>query len=115
MNYMNHDKVKKLGSEIGMDNLPILLGIFTGELVTYQDQLTTGTLSDKVACMKEISHALKSSAASFGAEALCDFALAVDSDAKEHVLQNDQSRIDAMLTHLHATHGQYTEFLNGLD
>ncbi|MCL9774626.1 Hpt domain-containing protein [Vibrio methylphosphonaticus] len=115
MNYMNHDTVTKLGSEIGMDNLPILLGIFTGELVTYQDQLTAGTLSEKVECMKEISHALKSSAASFGAEALCDFALAVDSDAKGEGLQNDQNRVDAMLSHLHATHEQYVEFLNGLD
>ena len=115
MNYMNHDKVKTLGSEIGMDNLPILLGIFTGELVTYQTQLTTGTLSEKVVCMKDISHALKSSAASFGAEALCDFALAVDSEAKGEALAINQHRIDVMLTHLQATHEQYIEFLNGLD
>ncbi|MFA0086240.1 Hpt domain-containing protein [Vibrio sp. 10N.261.51.F12] len=115
MNYMDHDKVNKLGSEIGMDNLPILLGIFTGELVNYQAQLTTGSLSDKIDCMKEISHALKSSAASFGAEALCEFALLVDSEVKTDSVHLDQPRVDTMLTHLKETYTQYTHFLNELE
>lgn len=115
MNFMNRDKVEQLSKEIGHDNIPILLGIFTGELVSYQEQLSTGSLSDKMASMKEICHALKSSAASFGAESLCQFAVDIDAQVKNGQLAEDQTQVDHMLHNLSQTHRCYLAFLQSFE
>ncbi|MBN3494306.1 quorum-sensing phosphorelay protein LuxU [Vibrio neptunius] len=82
MEVLNQTKIDRLASEIGADNVPILLDIFLGELVQYIEKLSTDEDLDKDAYLKEISHALKSSAASFGAESLCAYAVEVDAKAK---------------------------------
>lgn len=114
MKFMNREKVEQLTREIGQDNIPVLLGIFTGELVTYQAQLSEGDLAEKMSHMKEICHALKSSAASFGAESLCEFAIDIDAQVKGGKLREDQAQVDSMLANLSETHSCYVEFLESI-
>ncbi|MDG3088599.1 Hpt domain-containing protein [Vibrio hannami] len=78
---MNSHKVNDLCHEIGKDNLPVLLEIFLSELDGYQSVLS-GELKDLQSPLQEISHALKSSAASFGADNLCELAKDLDDRAK---------------------------------
>ncbi|WP_375750575.1 Hpt domain-containing protein [Vibrio sp. HN007] len=78
---MNSHKVNDLCHEIGKDNLPVLLEIFLSELDGYQNVLS-GELEDLQSPLQEISHALKSSAASFGADNLCELAKEIDQRAK---------------------------------
>ncbi len=79
---MNISKIDNLAQEIGEENVPILVEIFVGELDTYRDNLSDEAFGDKLEYLKEISHALKSSAASFGADQLCAKAIDIDSRAK---------------------------------
>jgi two-component system phosphorelay protein LuxU len=58
------------------------LEIFLGELTQYIAELSDPAVADVAAYLAEISHALKSSAASFGAEALCAYSIEVDAMAK---------------------------------
>ncbi len=39
MDVINHEKLARLGNEIGADNVPILLNIFLGELTEYMGAL----------------------------------------------------------------------------
>jgi two-component system phosphorelay protein LuxU len=112
--YLNHQKVDQLTREIGVDNIPVLLEIFTGELVTYQQQLNCGNLASKSAYLKEISHALKSSAASFGADALCHFALSVDEAVKQDKFVEKDEDITFMMCCLNETHQVYFQYLKSL-
>lgn len=82
MDVLNQDKIERLANEIGADNVPILLDIFLGELAQYKERLRSDTSMDVNGYLKEISHALKSSAASFGAEVLCAYAIELDSMVK---------------------------------
>ncbi len=83
MNILNKEKIAELSNEIGAENLPMLLEIFLGELKTYKQTLDDGpeNITDY---LKEISHALKSSAASFGADKLCQYAIDIDRRGKNH-------------------------------
>ncbi|NMT19542.1 Hpt domain-containing protein, partial [Vibrio parahaemolyticus] len=49
--------------EIGSDNVPVLFDIFLGEMDTYIENLSQLQGAERLAYSKEISHALKSSAA----------------------------------------------------
>lgn len=82
MELLNQNKVDSLGAEIGAENVPILLEIFLGELNQYISNLSEPSSLDVEGYLTEISHALKSSAASFGAEALCAYSIEVDAKAK---------------------------------
>lgn len=72
MTILNQQKIDELSMEIGSDNVPVLLDIFLGEMDTYIDNLSQLEGSEQLVYLKEISHALKSSAASFGADSLCE-------------------------------------------
>lgn len=82
MDILNQNKIDQLSEEIGAENVPVLLEIFIGELNTYIRELSDSSVTDVDGYLKEISHALKSSAASFGAEALCAYAIEIDARAK---------------------------------
>jgi two-component system phosphorelay protein LuxU len=112
--YLNQHKVEQLTREIGVDNIPVLLEIFTGELITYQQQLNCGNLAAKSAYLKEISHALKSSAASFGADALCHLALSVDEAVKQDDFVEKDEDISFMMSCLNETHQVYSKYLKSL-
>lgn len=66
VNVLNQQKIDELSMEIGSDNVPVLFDIFLGEMDTYIENLSQLQGAERLAYSKEISHALKSSAASFG-------------------------------------------------
>lgn len=109
MEVLNQGKIDKLAREIGGENVPLLVEIFLGELVAYQQSLTGDELTDKTQYLKDISHALKSSAASFGADKLC--AKALDIDAKAKLGEHFDEGIEAanMVDILNQTHGYYQQ------
>lgn len=111
MEVLNSVKVEQLGSEIGVDNVPILLEIFLGELAQYIANLQQcPTNQDEY--LREISHALKSSAASFGAEALCALANEYDAVGKAGQLLNTDQHKQQMLSLLNETEQRYKDLLS---
>lgn len=83
MKVLNQQKVDELAGEIGQENVPVLLEIFLGELKGYYEHLDLNKDTDTSKYLADISHALKSSAASFGADSLCSFAISVDAKVKQ--------------------------------
>ncbi|CAM4428589.1 Hpt domain-containing protein [Vibrio agarivorans] len=110
MDVMNKVKIDDLGAQIGKENLAPLFEIFTNELADYQQSLKTieGDMLSKL--LGEICHALKSSAASFGADALCEHAIAVDAQFKQGADLTQGEWVDTTLTLLEQTHIAYTQF-----
>ncbi|GAK86593.1 phosphorelay protein LuxU [Vibrio ponticus] len=106
MDIINHQQVERLKQEIGADNLPVLLGIFLTELNQYAEKLNLPD-NDQDSYLKEISHALKSSAASFGAEALRSLAIDYDSAGKSGLMLASPEHKQKMLNLLQITHQQY--------
>ncbi len=107
MDILDQSKIDRLASEIGEENVPVLLEIFLGELKMYIDQLSQLEGSEQEDYLKEISHALKSSAASFGAEALRTYSVEVDSVAKSGVNLNSDEYKENMLSLLSETQQRY--------
>lgn len=107
MDILNQQKVDDLAREIGEENVPVLLDIFLGELSTYIETLADNGSADSESHLAEISHALKSSAASFGADHLC--ALAVDIDSRVKLDQQIDVSVDTinMVAVLQSTRTEY--------
>ena len=108
----NQQKIEELSAEIGSDNVPVLLDIFLGEMDSYIGTLTELQGSEQLLYLKEISHALKSSAASFGADRLCELAIAIDKKAKANQLQEQGMEMSEMLDLLHITRDAYRSWTN---
>lgn len=111
MELINQNKIAHLAQEIGEENVPVLLQIFLGELSDYSHKLTGDTLSNKFEYLKEISHALKSSASSFGADRLCAKAVEIDAKAKEQLLFDEAQELAAMLSLIEETHRCYSNLM----
>ncbi len=107
MNILNHKKIESLSMEIGRDNVPVLLDIFLGEIDTYIKNLSQYDGTEQLVYLKEISHALKSSAASFGADRLCDLAISIDRRAKSGELVVEGEEANAMIDVLRDTQQVY--------
>lgn len=109
VNVLNQQKIDELSMEIGSDNVPVLFDIFLGEMDTYIEnlsQLQGG--AERLAYSKEISHALKSSAASFGgADRLCELAMSIDKKAKAGELTAESEVLEVMFDLLHETRDAY--------
>ncbi len=86
MDLLNQQKIDALSKEIGRDNVPLLLDIILGEMDTYINNLRNYSGEQQLSYLKEISHALKSSAASFGADRLRELAIVIDQKAKNNQL-----------------------------
>ncbi len=114
MNILNQQKINELAGEIGEENVPVLLEIFLGELNTYIESLTSGGLGDVPKYLAEISHALKSSAASFGADKLCRFANDIDTRVKHSEVIDETQDTELILGLLKATESEYHSLLNQL-
>ncbi len=110
MDILNQHKIDQLATEIGSDNVPLLLDIFLGEMATYRENLQSYTGEKQLSCLKEISHALKSSAASFGADRLCELAISIDKKAKNHQLIEDGDEASAMVDLLGDTSDVYRSY-----
>lgn len=108
---MNQTKIDKLAKDIGEENVPLLVQIFLGELKTYKQSLVSDELTDKARYLRDISHALKSSAASFGADKLCAKALDIDSRAKQGIEFDEKAEAADMVNLLDQTHGFYQQLI----
>lgn len=109
---IDQDKVDRLATEIGQENMPTLLGIFLNELQTYQNQLAVLEGIDQEQYLQEISHALKSSAASFGAEALCAYSTELDARVKAGTSIHNPNNKQQMITLLTDTQHSYQQLLS---
>lgn len=111
MDVLNQSKIDRLASEIGEENVPLLLDIFLGELTQYIEKLTDEEHLDVSQYLAEICHALKSSAASFGAEALCAFAIEIDAIAKMGDITDLESTRLKMIALLTETQQRYQQLI----
>lgn len=111
MEVLNQQKIERLSGEIGQENVPVLLDIFLGELNTYLESLNSSQTLDKGQYLKEISHALKSSAASFGADKLCAYAAEVDAAAKAGQSQIEATYAASMVELLETTKMRYQQLI----
>ncbi|HHX8668431.1 TPA: quorum-sensing phosphorelay protein LuxU [Vibrio alginolyticus] len=107
VNVLNQKKIDELSMEIGSDNVPVLFDIFLGEMDTYIENLSQLQGAERLAYSKEISHALKSSAASFGADRLCELAMSIDKKAKAGELTAESEELEVMFDLLHETRDAY--------
>ncbi|MBT0075985.1 Hpt domain-containing protein [Vibrio alginolyticus] len=107
VNVLNQQKIDELSMEIGSDNVPVLFDIFLGEMDTYIENLSQLQGAERLAYSKEISHALKSSAASFGADRLCELAMSIDKKAKAGELTAESEELKVMFDLLHETRDAY--------
>lgn len=110
MDLLNKEKIATLAKEIGPENVPVLLDIFLNELMTYKETLSVADTSARAAHLTEISHALKSSAASFGADRLCELAIDIDTRGKQQQLGDIDQETKNFVEMLCLTHETYTAF-----
>lgn len=101
---LNQSKVNDMKEEIGQENIPVILSLFLSELEQYQQQLTTLPSEEIHDYLARICHSLKSSAASFGADALCQLALKYDAAVKQNqtlttLVEGQQMRELLKITH----------------
>ncbi|MBY7858062.1 Hpt domain-containing protein [Vibrio fluvialis] len=111
MELMNLSKIDNLAQEIGEENVPVLVEIFLGELDTYRANLSNEAYGDKLEYLKEISHALKSSAASFGADQLCAKAVDIDSRAKQGTTIDETLDTAIMIDLIQYTRQSYSQLI----
>ncbi|WP_086049049.1 MULTISPECIES: quorum-sensing phosphorelay protein LuxU [Vibrio] len=110
---LNQQKVDELAGEIGQENVPVLLEIFLGELKGYYEHLELNKESDTSKYLADISHALKSSAASFGADSLCNFAINLDAKVKQ-ALPVTEVDFQGMQEILLSTYQEYQQLMTEL-
>lgn len=77
---INAETIKQLTEEVGEETVLLLLNVFSDELEQYLRQLSDQPSINQVG---EISHAIKSSAASFGADDLAQMAQECESRVKQ--------------------------------
>lgn len=77
---INANTLKRLSDEVGEETVSLLLNVFSDELEQYLRQLSD---QPSVSQVREISHAIKSSAASFGADELAEMAQECESRMKQ--------------------------------
>ena len=106
--YVNQLAVNQLVQEVGDENVPCLFGIFCDELHDFIDTLSSQPEIDKV---REISHCLKSSAGSFGADKLAGMAIDVEEKAKSHQKEWVQNNMSEFVDIARQTERAYREFL----
>ena len=107
---LNQQKIEQLSQEIGSENVPVLLDIFLGEIHTYIDHLQKYEGEEQLTYLQDISHALKSSAASFGADRLCELAIFIDKKAKAGSLVVNGDEASTMIEVLRDTQEVYRQW-----
>ncbi|WP_087016145.1 Hpt domain-containing protein [Thaumasiovibrio subtropicus] len=101
---INAETIKRLASEVGEDTVGVLLTVFSDELEQYHATLSnTPTLSQ----IREISHSLKSSASSFGADELADMAQECESRVKQGQDSWVFEHLEALTQLVHSMADQY--------
>ncbi|ODP98987.1 MULTISPECIES: Hpt domain-containing protein [Salinivibrio] len=114
---VNTDTLRRLKSEVGEDTVTALLTVFSDELSQYHSQLSGSPSIEQV---REISHAIKSSAASFGADDLAEMARECESRVKQGQQEWMTHHLDELTEMLRGTASTYREmaveqsFINSL-
>lgn len=118
MEYLNKEHILLLTKEVGVETTPILLTMFTEELSDYQQILSLYIDNDAaykeeilIDSLKKISHELKSSASSFGADKLFLLASKIDERAKSNQLSDGKEEQLEMLDTINETLQYYLNFL----
>ncbi|PMK05204.1 quorum-sensing phosphorelay protein LuxU [Vibrio sp. 10N.261.55.A7] len=111
MEILNQQKIDRLSNEIGAENVPILLDIFLGELNQYISTIVNDETRNNADYLREISHALKSSAASFGADQLCHLSIQMDNRIKAGEALNPIEDSAIMVKTLEITRDVYRELV----
>jgi two-component system phosphorelay protein LuxU len=111
--FVSTEKIDELSHDIGKENLPVLFSIFIGELEEYAQALSHGSIDQNKAeeQLKAISHSLKSSAASFGAERLCEVATRLDSTYKTGKGINTSENVKTMIDCLNITREKFLKLI----
>ncbi|QIL86576.1 Hpt domain-containing protein [Vibrio sp. HDW18] len=110
--WINQSQIDVLAKEIGAENIPLLLNIFVDELNAYQRRLRSEPHANQREYLQEISHALKSSAASFGAERLRGKAIELDRLAHTDLTFDLAYEVEQMLELLGQTHQRYLQLVD---
>ncbi|MCE0492960.1 Hpt domain-containing protein [Vibrio salinus] len=103
----NQSTIEQLSQEIGPDNVSMLFGIFVNELRGYLALFEEADESHLCQHLKEVSHALKSSAASFGADALCSLAVDIDARVKAGEILDCDKEVHDLVAVMKETYGAY--------
>lgn len=106
--YVNQTAVTQLRQEVGEENIPILFGIFCDELSDFIGALSSHPEVNEI---REISHSLKSSAGSFGADKLATMAISVEEKAKQDQAQWLERNISDFVEVARQTEIAYRELL----
>mgnify|MGYP000070723134 CR=1 FL=1 len=107
--YINQIAVNQLMQEVGDENVPFLFGIFCDELDDFISTLTTHPEIEKV---REISHCLKSSAGSFGADKLASMAINIEEKAKNKQKDWVERNISEFVNIARGTELAYRQMIN---
>lgn len=107
--YINQIAVNQLMQEVGDENVPFLFGIFCDELDDFIGTLTTHPEIEKV---REISHCLKSSAGSFGADKLASMAINIEEKAKNKQKDWVERNISEFVNIARGTELAYRQMIN---
>jgi two-component system phosphorelay protein LuxU len=105
---LNPKALDKMKSDVGEAHLPVLLGCFIGELEDYIVRLTASEQLEKHCA--DISHSLKSSAASFGADALLQVAIQIDTAVKRNQTICNQETKNQLIASLELTLEEYLRY-----
>lgn len=114
---VNTERLRRLALEVGEDTVTVLLTVFSDELSQYHSQLAG---SPSIEQIREISHAIKSSAASFGADDLAEMARECESRVKQGQREWMSHHLDELTEMLQGTASTYREmaveqdFINSL-
>lgn len=113
---INKAHIEQLASEVGSENIPMLLNIFIEELKQYSDVIDSNTAYEqrKLECA-EICHALKSNAASFGAVALCNHANCLDQEFKQGSAISDDEQFSHLQVLIRKTEIKFCEYIESLE
>lgn len=106
--YVNQIAVNQLVQEVGDENVPFLFGIFCDELDEFIGALSTHPEIEKV---REISHCLKSSAGSFGADKLANMAVDIEEKAKQKQKEWVERNMSEFVNIARQTEMAYRQFL----
>ena len=106
--YINQIALNQLVQEVGGENVPFLFGIFCDELDELIDTLIAQPEIEKI---REISHCLKSSAGSFGADKLAMMAIHIEEKAKAEQKEWVERNISEFVNIARGTELAYRELL----
>lgn len=101
---VNETTIKQLASEVGEETIALLLNVFCDELEQYSQKLISDpTIGD----VREISHSIKSSAGSFGADPLAAMALECEERAKQEQNEWVEHHLDEFIQVVQTTGAEF--------